>query len=101
MTTKKRLDTTGLFVVVFFKSPFLGTECGSDVIKPDFPFSFFFNLLRRWIFHTFVFDMLSAPLLRGKCNVTLLNETDVLAGYLEKEVNMPSVYLSLAHYFDT
>lgn len=25
-------------------------------------------------------------LLRGKCNVTLLNETDVLAGYLEKEV---------------
>uniref|UniRef100_A0A669D6N2 Metastasis associated 1 family, member 2 n=1 Tax=Oreochromis niloticus TaxID=8128 RepID=A0A669D6N2_ORENI len=56
-----------------------------DVIKPDFPFSFFFNLLRRWIFHTFVFDMLSAPLLRGKCNVTLLNETDVLAGYLEKE----------------
>lgn len=25
-------------------------------------------------------------LFRGKCNVTLLNETDVLAGYLEKEV---------------
>lgn len=50
-------------------------------------------------FHTFVFDILSAALLRGKCNVTLLNETDVLAGYLEKEVNMPSVYLS--RYFDT
>ena len=25
-------------------------------------------------------------LLRGKCNVTLLNETDVLVGYLDKEV---------------
>lgn len=27
-------------------------------------------------------------LLRGKCNVTLLNETDVLAGYLDKEVRL-------------
>lgn len=47
---QKRLDTT----FFFFKSPFLGTECGRDVIKPDF--SFLFYLLRRCIC---VFDILS------------------------------------------
>lgn len=36
---------------------------------------------------TDVSDVSLAFLHRGKCNVTLLNETDMLAGYLDKEVS--------------
>uniref|UniRef100_A0A8C8IKG0 Metastasis associated 1 family, member 2 n=1 Tax=Oncorhynchus tshawytscha TaxID=74940 RepID=A0A8C8IKG0_ONCTS len=39
----------------------------------------------RELFLSRQFESLPATHIRGKCNVTLLNETDVLAGYLEKE----------------
>lgn len=35
---------------------------------------------------------------RGKCNVTLLNETDVLASYLDKEVRHHCSVIG-THYF--
>lgn len=38
---------------------------------------------------------------RGKCNVTLLNETDVLVGYLDKEVGHPFFFFLLRCLFFT
>uniref|UniRef100_A0AAX7T8H6 Metastasis associated 1 family, member 2 n=1 Tax=Astatotilapia calliptera TaxID=8154 RepID=A0AAX7T8H6_ASTCA len=43
------------------------------------------QLKHRELFLSRQFESLPATHIRGKCNVTLLNETDVLAGYLEKE----------------
>lgn len=89
---QKRLDTT--FFFLFFLIPFFGDWMWQGCHQTRF----FLLFLLTEKMHLCLWHPLCA-LLRGKCNVTLLNETDVLAGYLEKEVNMPSVYLS--HYFDT
>uniref|UniRef100_A0AAQ4QJ58 Metastasis associated 1 family, member 2 n=1 Tax=Gasterosteus aculeatus aculeatus TaxID=481459 RepID=A0AAQ4QJ58_GASAC len=43
------------------------------------------QLKHRELFLSRQFESLPATHIRGKCNVTLLNETDVLSGYLEKE----------------
>uniref|UniRef100_A0A3Q1EY13 Metastasis associated 1 family, member 2 n=1 Tax=Acanthochromis polyacanthus TaxID=80966 RepID=A0A3Q1EY13_9TELE len=43
------------------------------------------QLKHRELFLSRQFESLPATHIRGKCNVTLLNETDVLTGYLEKE----------------
>ncbi|MGH0145223.1 UNVERIFIED_CONTAM: hypothetical protein FKN15_004326 [Acipenser sinensis] len=43
------------------------------------------QLKHRELFLSRQFESLPATHIRGKCNVTLLNETDVLAGYLERE----------------
>uniref|UniRef100_A0A8C7JGR3 Metastasis associated 1 family, member 2 n=1 Tax=Oncorhynchus kisutch TaxID=8019 RepID=A0A8C7JGR3_ONCKI len=43
------------------------------------------QLKHRELFLSRQFESLPATHIRGKCNVTLLNETDILAGYLEKE----------------
>ncbi|KAK1889623.1 Metastasis-associated protein MTA2 [Dissostichus eleginoides] len=43
------------------------------------------QLKHRELFLSRQFESLPATHIRGKCNVTLLNETDVLAGYLDKE----------------
>ncbi|KAJ8337649.1 hypothetical protein SKAU_G00366150 [Synaphobranchus kaupii] len=43
------------------------------------------QLKHRELFLSRQFESLPATHIRGKCNVTLLNETDVLVGYLEKE----------------
>uniref|UniRef100_A0A667Z1A9 Metastasis associated 1 family, member 2 n=1 Tax=Myripristis murdjan TaxID=586833 RepID=A0A667Z1A9_9TELE len=43
------------------------------------------QLKHRELFLSRQFESLPATHIRGKCNVTLLNETDVLASYLEKE----------------
>uniref|UniRef100_A0A3B3Y985 Metastasis associated 1 family, member 2 n=1 Tax=Poecilia mexicana TaxID=48701 RepID=A0A3B3Y985_9TELE len=49
------------------------------------------QLKHRELFLSRQFESLPATHIRGKCNVTLLNETDVLAGYLEKEVRLSLV----------
>lgn len=87
---QKRLDTTFFFFLIPFFGDWMRQGCHQT--------RFFLLVLLTEKMHLCLWHPLCA-LLRGKCNVTLLNETDVLAGYLEKEVNMPSVYLS--HYFDT
>uniref|UniRef100_A0A9J7XGB1 Metastasis associated 1 family, member 2 n=1 Tax=Cyprinus carpio carpio TaxID=630221 RepID=A0A9J7XGB1_CYPCA len=43
------------------------------------------QLKHRELFLSRQFESLPATHIRGKCNVTLLNETDVLTGYLERE----------------
>uniref|UniRef100_A0A671XJG2 Metastasis associated 1 family, member 2 n=1 Tax=Sparus aurata TaxID=8175 RepID=A0A671XJG2_SPAAU len=43
------------------------------------------QLKHRELFLSRQFESLPATHIRGKCNVTLLNETDVLVGYLDKE----------------
>ncbi|XP_077598226.1 metastasis-associated protein MTA2 isoform X2 [Stigmatopora nigra] len=43
------------------------------------------QLKHRELFLSRQFESLPATHIRGKCNVTLLNETDALTGYLEKE----------------
>ncbi|XP_030635953.1 metastasis-associated protein MTA2 isoform X2 [Chanos chanos] len=43
------------------------------------------QLKHRELFLSRQFESLPATHIRGKCNVTLLNETDVLASYLERE----------------
>ncbi|KAJ8266156.1 hypothetical protein GJAV_G00126590 [Gymnothorax javanicus] len=43
------------------------------------------QLKHRELFLSRQFESLPATHIRGKCNVTLLNETDLLTGYLEKE----------------
>uniref|UniRef100_A0AAY4ALX9 Metastasis associated 1 family, member 2 n=1 Tax=Denticeps clupeoides TaxID=299321 RepID=A0AAY4ALX9_9TELE len=43
------------------------------------------QLKHRELFLSRQFESLPATHIRGKCNVTLLNETDVLVGYLERE----------------
>ncbi|KAL4631095.1 metastasis-associated protein MTA2 [Arapaima gigas] len=43
------------------------------------------QLKHRELFLSRQFESLPATHIRGKCNVTLLNETDVLTNYLEKE----------------
>ncbi|XP_028659666.1 metastasis-associated protein MTA2 isoform X2 [Erpetoichthys calabaricus] len=43
------------------------------------------QLKHRELFLSRQFESLPATHIRGKCNVTLLNETDILVGYLEKE----------------
>uniref|UniRef100_A0A7N6BFL4 Metastasis associated 1 family, member 2 n=1 Tax=Anabas testudineus TaxID=64144 RepID=A0A7N6BFL4_ANATE len=43
------------------------------------------QLKHRELFLSRQFESLPATHIRGKCNVTLLNETDVLASYLDKE----------------
>lgn len=89
MSTKKAWHYFFFFLIPFF-GDWMRQGCHQT--------RFFLLVLLTEKMHLCLWHPLCA-LLRGKCNVTLLNETDVLAGYLEKEVNMPSVYLS--HYFDT
>ncbi|XP_063042426.1 metastasis-associated protein MTA2 [Engraulis encrasicolus] len=43
------------------------------------------QLKHRELFLSRQFESLPATHIRGKCNVTLLNETDVLTGYLDRE----------------
>uniref|UniRef100_A0A8C8MCC8 Metastasis-associated protein MTA2 n=1 Tax=Oncorhynchus tshawytscha TaxID=74940 RepID=A0A8C8MCC8_ONCTS len=57
------------------------------------------QLKHRELFLSRQFESLPATHIRGKCNVTLLNETDVLAGYLEKEVRFIPKYLHMYLYY--
>uniref|UniRef100_A0A8C9SGC3 Metastasis associated 1 family member 2 n=1 Tax=Scleropages formosus TaxID=113540 RepID=A0A8C9SGC3_SCLFO len=60
-------------------------EFEEDSKQPLFSEAQKHQLKHRELFLSRQFESLPATHIRGKCNVTLLNETDLLSGYLEKE----------------
>ncbi|XP_023699247.1 metastasis-associated protein MTA2-like [Paramormyrops kingsleyae] len=60
-------------------------EFEEETQQPSLPEAQKHQLKHREIFLSRQFESLPATHIRGKCNVTLLNETDLLGGYLEKE----------------
>uniref|UniRef100_A0A8C7LYM6 Metastasis associated 1 family, member 2 n=1 Tax=Oncorhynchus mykiss TaxID=8022 RepID=A0A8C7LYM6_ONCMY len=81
---KWRIGKCALLLIFVFVCVFIG-DFEEESKQPTVSEQQKHQLKHRELFLSRQFESLPATHIRGKCNVTLLNETDVLAGYLEKE----------------